>query len=50
MKGLTCVICEKKIQGNHITYMPGNNTICSNPCLIKYRKKRDKSIKNNKMP
>ena len=39
MKKLLCVICEIEIEGHHITYMPYNDAICSNECLIEYRKK-----------
>jgi ribosome-binding protein aMBF1 (putative translation factor) len=47
MKDLSCVICGIKIQGNYITYMPENSIICSNECLIKYRKKRNEITKAN---
>ena len=38
---------REEITGNHITYMPGNDTLCSNDCLIKYRIKRDEKTKAN---
>tara|TARA_R100001086_G_C11666734_1_gene211788 strand:- start:418 stop:561 length:144 start_codon:yes stop_codon:yes gene_type:complete len=47
MKDLSCIICGIEIQGNYISYLPGNDIICSNECLIKYRKKRDEIIKAN---
>ena len=47
MKDLSCIICGIEIQGNYINYMPENSIICSNECLIKYRKKRDEIIKAN---
>jgi len=33
-----CYICKCKIKGNYITYLPKGDTICSNDCLIEYRK------------
>tara|TARA_R100001594_G_scaffold145899_1_gene196593 strand:- start:505 stop:648 length:144 start_codon:yes stop_codon:yes gene_type:complete len=47
MKQVSCIICGTQIHGGYITYMPGNDIICSNECLIKYRKKRDEITKAN---
>ncbi len=46
MKDRICSICGTKIQGNYITYTPGENILCSNQCLITYRKKITKDEKN----
>ncbi len=37
-KNKKCFICGKIIKHNWILYAPKNDLICSNPCLIKYRK------------
>ena len=42
-----CVICGKEINGNYITYMPVNDKLCSNDCLINYRINRDENTKTN---
>jgi hypothetical protein len=47
MKDLSCIICGIEIQGNYISYLPENSIICSNECLIKYRKKRNEITKAN---
>jgi hypothetical protein len=38
-----CIICNNKIIGNYIEYLPEGNKICDNTCLIKYRKKYNKN-------
>ena len=34
-----CFICCKIIKDNCITYLPYKHNLCSNDCLIKYRKR-----------
>ena len=43
-----CDVCGIKIIGNYITYLPELKYICSNECLIKYRKKRNENKKIKK--
>ena len=43
MKKKRCYICEEIIEGNSITYLPENNDLCSNACLVIYRKIKKKN-------
>jgi hypothetical protein len=36
-----CFICDCIIKGNIITYMPYKDYLCSNFCLVKYRKHKN---------
>ena len=35
-----CFICDKIVKSMFITYMPYNDNLCGNYCLVKYRKYR----------
>tara|TARA_R110002020_G_scaffold92899_2_gene224455 strand:- start:11594 stop:11821 length:228 start_codon:yes stop_codon:yes gene_type:complete len=36
-----CFICDNIIEGQVITYMPYNDNLCDNYCLVKYRKHKN---------
>ena len=36
-----CYICSSKIKYNHIIYLPYKDYLCSDNCLVEYRKQKN---------